>query len=264
MVHIPAKKQEFDSLLKLSSRAFGNALMHITGEKHGILKVLHQDVLSSRLKRGIMDLPIQTPHGYCIEYEFHSGPVSPKTVIRNYQYAIDLRAEVDNPVKPYIVSLDPQKNPIPKVEIFPGVFTSPDVTYLIDIDGEKVLNNIKNKLNKQIELDYMDAYYLALMPYFRHEKSQKEMLRYMCHFINRINISQELKYIIKLCQILSVRALFTDDEQEKYLGVIKMGSTYIDNYEKNLIKNETRKIAQKMKELGADPEFIFECTGLRL
>lgn len=264
MIPIPAQKQEFDSLLKLSSRAFGNALMHITGEKPGIIKVLHQDVLSSRLKRGIMDLPIQTPHGYCVEFEFHSGPLSPKTVIRNYQYAIDLRIETDTPVKPHIVSLDPQRNPIPKVEIFPGVFTNPDVTFLIDIDGKKVLNNIKNKLDKQIELDYMDAYHLALMPFFRHEKNRMEMLRYMCHFINRIKISEEHKYIIKLCQILSVRALFTDDEQEEYLGVIKMGSTYIDRYEKNLIQNETRKIALRMKELGADSEFIFACTGLKL
>lgn len=268
VIPIPAQEQEFDSLLKLSSRAFGNALMHVTGEKPGILKVLHQDVLSSRLKRGIMDLPIQTSHGYCIEYEFHSGNLSPKTVLRNYQYALDLRVEVNIPVKPHIVSLDPQKNPIPKVEIFPGVFTNPDVTYLIDIDGEKVLNTIKKKLDKQIELDYLDAYYLALMPFFHHKKSQKEMLRYMCHFINKIKISEELKYIIKLCQILSVKAVFTDDEQKEYLGVIKMGSTYIDNYEKNLIKNATRinteKIAKKMKAAGVDSKIILECTGIKL
>jgi hypothetical protein len=47
-----------------------------------------------------------------------------------------------------------------------------------------------------------------------------------------------------------------------------MGSTYIDNYEKNLIKNAikatNKKVALKMKELGADSDFIFECTGLKL
>ena len=55
MIAIPAKNQEFDLLLKLSARAFGNALMLITGEKPGIIEVLHQDVLTARLKRGIMD-----------------------------------------------------------------------------------------------------------------------------------------------------------------------------------------------------------------
>lgn len=94
VVDIPAKNQEYDSILKLLARAFGNALMTITGEKPGIVEVLHQDVLSSRLKREILDLPI-TPYGYCIEYEFHSRPLSEATVLRNYQYAIDLRVEVD-------------------------------------------------------------------------------------------------------------------------------------------------------------------------
>lgn len=272
MVHIPANEQEFDSLLKLSSRAFGNALMRITGEKPGIVTVLLQDVLSARLKKGILDLPIETPHGYIIEYEFHSGPVSPSTVLRNYQYAIDLRVEVDKPVKPHIVSLDAQKNPIPKVGIFPGVFTDPDVTYLIDINGEKILNIIKNKLNKQKELDYMDAYSLGLIPFFKNKKETGEMLEDMCHFVNTISISEELKYIIKLIQILSVRALFTDDKQKEILGVIKMGSTYIDNYEKNLIKNAVNEavneaindVALKLKEFGVDSEIIFESTGLKL
>lgn len=85
VVDIPAKNQEYDSILKLSARAFGNALMTITGEKMGIVEVIHQDVLSSRLKREILDLPIKTPCGYCIEYEFHSRPISEATVLRNGQ-----------------------------------------------------------------------------------------------------------------------------------------------------------------------------------
>lgn len=263
---IPATNQEYDSLIKLSARAFGNALMRITGEKPGIIEVLHQDVLTSRLKRGILDLPIKTSHGYAIDYEIHSGPVNEKTVIRNYQYAIDLRVDVGVPVMPHIVSLDIQKTPIPKVELFPGFFSNPEVTFLIDIDGEEVLNTINHKLNKQVELDYMDAYHLALMPFFRNKKSRKEMLKYMSRFINQIEISEELKYLIKLVQILSARAIFDDVEQKKVLGVIKMGSTYIDNYEKNLVENAakdaTKKIALKMKADGVSSEFIFKYFGI--
>lgn len=264
MIVIPAKNQEYDSLLKLSARTFGNALMRVTGEKPGIIEVLHQDVLSARLKSGILDLPIKTSHGYAIDYEFHSGPIGKKTVIRNYQYAIDLRVEVDVPVMPHIVSLDAQKTPIPIVEIFSGFFSNPEVTFLIDIDGEKVLNNINDKLNKQVELDYDDAYHLALMPFFSNKRGCKEMLRYMSHFINQIEISEELKYLIKLVQILSARAIFADDEQEKILGVIKMGSTYIDNYEKNLVKNALKDVALKMKAAGIDSKIIFDCTGFKL
>ncbi len=79
--NIPAKNQEFDSILKLSSRAFSNALMNVVGEKLGILEVLHQDVLTARLKREILDLPVRTSHGYAILFEFHSGPIGGNTVI---------------------------------------------------------------------------------------------------------------------------------------------------------------------------------------
>ena len=109
---------------------------------------------------------------FCILYEFHAGRISGKTVLRNYQYAIDLRVEVDGPVKPHFVSLDGNKTPIPKIELFPGVFTNPEVTFLADIDGEQSLNTIKDKLENQVELDEMDAYCLALMPFFQHEKSR--------------------------------------------------------------------------------------------
>lgn len=154
------------------------------------------------------------------------------------------------------------------MELFPGFFSNPKVTYLADIGGKKLLNTIANKLNNQVELDEMDAYYLALIPFFHHEKSRGEVLDDMCHFINKIEISEEFKYIVKLVQILSAKAMFADDKQEEILGVVKVGSTYIDNYEKNLVKNAVKKnmerVALKMKDLGADPDFIFACTGLKL
>ncbi|WP_462315445.1 hypothetical protein, partial [Methanobrevibacter sp.] len=101
----------------------------------------------------------------------------------------------------------------------------------------------------------------------RHEKSREDMLEFMCHFINKIELSEVFKYIIKLVQILSAKVMFVDDKQEEILGVIKMGSTYIDNYEKNLVKNAikaaNKKVALKLKEHGVDSKIIFECTGFK-
>ena len=158
------------------------------------------------------------------------------------------------------------------MELFPGVFTNPVVTFFADIDGEKVLITIIHKLNNQLELDEMDAYNFALMHFFAYEKSREEILEFMCYFINDIEMSEVHKYIIKLIQVLSARAIFVDDKQEEFLGVIKMGSTYIDNYEKNLVKKAVanavndaiNEIALKMKKAGADSQFIYECTGLRI
>lgn len=171
--------------------------MHIVGEKPGIIGIIHPDVWSSRLKRGIIDLAVRTPYGYACHFEFHSGQISPKTVVRNYQYALDIRLEIDEPVKPHFVSLDPKKTPVPVVELFYGDYSNPEVTYLEDIDGEIVLNNIVEKIDNQDELDEMDAYNLALLPFFKNEKSREEMLEDMCHFVNEIELSEEFKYIIE-------------------------------------------------------------------
>ena len=90
----------------------------------------------------------------------------------------------------------------------------------------------------------------------------------MCHFINEIEISEEFKYIIKLIQILAANAMFVDDELEEILGVIKMGNTYIERYEKNLINNATnavkREIALKMKADGFSSDVIFKYCGIEL
>lgn len=109
VIVIPAQNQEFDSILKLSSRVFSNAFMRVVGEKPGIEEVLHQDVLISRLSRGILDFAVLTANDYACEFEFHVGPISEGIVLRNYQYAIDLRVELDVPVLPHIVSLDYKK-----------------------------------------------------------------------------------------------------------------------------------------------------------
>lgn len=81
-----------------------------------------------------------------------------------------------------------------------------------------------------------------------------------------------------------MNALFTDEKQEEFLGVVKMQSTYIERYERNLIQeaveeavkdavkqasdDATRKvkesIALKMKADGFSPDFIFKYCGIIL
>ena len=59
-----------------------------------------------------------------------------------------------------------------------------------------------------------------------------------------------------------------DKKQEEFPGVVKMESTYIARYERNLIENATndakKSIALKLKAAGVSSDIIFECTGFRL
>ena len=81
-----------------------------TGEKPGIEKYYLQDIFHSNLKRGVVDLPIITAHGYCIDYEFHSGEISKNIMYRNYKYCAGLSEDLKMPIKPHIVSIDDNKN----------------------------------------------------------------------------------------------------------------------------------------------------------
>ena len=73
----------------------------------------------------------------------------------------------------------------------------------------------------------------------------------MCHFIiNETNIPQVYKYIIKLSQILWVQALIKDEEHSNELmDVIKMRSTFIQNYEKNLVETAVDKAIKDAMEV---------------
>lgn len=104
-----------------------------------------------------------------------------------------------------------------------------------------------------------------------------EFIEELCTFVNEINIQEELKYIIKLSQILWVNALVKDEElSSELMDVIKMKSKFIQNYERNLVesavetavettkKNIKEELAQEMKKRNYPPSEILTLTGVNI
>lgn len=64
------------------------------------------------------------------------------------------------------------------------------------------------------------------------------------------------------------KTMSVNEKQKELMDVIMDGSTYIDNYEKNLVKDainaSNKKIALKMKEDGVNSDFIFKYFGLKI
>ena len=183
---------------------------------------------------------------------------------RNYQYVADLFRHLLIPIKPHIVSLDKLKRKPPKLEVMLGIIFNPDVTYLADFDGRKILNTTTNKIDIGEKLSEMDAYDLGMLPFYNVEKSRKEALIEMIDKVNDFDLTEEDEYVVKCMQIYSVNALFDDDMQKKLLGKIKMSGTYIANFEENIKKEAMIETASKLKLLGADSDMIFKSTGIRL
>lgn len=194
--------QEFDKLLKLVSLVFINALMHVLGMKSGIIKIEYPEVFTQDADRGIMDFPVLTTEGRYIIFEFHRAPLTSKILLRNFQYLADFRARVKCPVDLHIISLDKLKKSIRSVAITSKWDFKPDFTFLIDFDGDEILNSIKYKLENNIKLTEDDAYLFAILPFTTHKMDTIEFITELCTFVNENNIPEELKYIIKLSQIL--------------------------------------------------------------
>lgn len=78
----------------------------------------------------------------------------------------------------------------------------PKFTFLIDWDGDEILNSIKDKIENNKVLTDMDAYLFAVIPFTKHEMDTVELIKELCYFVNEIELTEEHKYIIKLVQIL--------------------------------------------------------------
>ena len=210
-----------------------------------------------------MDFPVFTRHGYYILFEFHSTPLDEMTLLRDFQYLANFRVRVKLTAKLHIISSEREKKSVRKVAIMPDWDFAPDFTFLIDLDGDEILKSIKYKLQHEISLDDMDAYLLAVLPFTSHEMEMVEFVVYLIYFINEIELSQVHKYIIKLSQILWVNALIKDEDLiNELMDVIKMRSTFIQNYERNLVESKTRDIAVVLKENNVSRDVILKATGI--
>ena len=68
----------------------------------------------------------------------------------------------------------------------------------------RLINNIMDKLNNNIELTDEDAYLFSVLPFTSHEMDTVALIEHLCYLVNDIEISKEHRYIIKLYQILWV------------------------------------------------------------
>ena len=138
--------QEYDKLFKLVALVFVNALMRVSGVEPGIIRIEYPEIFTEETERGIMDFPVLTRQGFYIIFEFHSTPLNERTLLRNFQYLANFRVRVNAPVKLHIISIENVKKSLRKVPITPYWDFEPDFTFLIDFDGDEILNTIKGSV----------------------------------------------------------------------------------------------------------------------
>ena len=185
---------------------------------------------------------VETANGYCIDFEFHKTNTTEEIILRNIQYAVNFRLEKKEYIKSYVISLADAKRSIKKAKIGPDLEIEIPFIFFKDYNGDEILKNIKNKIEKHINIDEYDLFNLILIPFMKHEKSDYEITKELIYLVNEMELKEEQQYQIKACQIILVDIFIPKNEKKKMIKVVNMGSEFLENYEKELIQNaEPRK-----------------------
>ena len=215
-----------------------------------------------------MDIVVETANGYCINFEFHRNNTTEKNILRNIHYAIDFRIEQDKLIKSYVISMADAEKSIKKAKISPDLEIEIPFIFFKNYNGDEILDNIKKKIKNNIPITEYDLFNLIFLPFMKHEKSDYEITKELIYLINEIDLSEEERYQIKACQTILVDIFIPKEEQKEMIKVVNMSSTFLENYEEELIeegKEEGRKeFAKKLKNDNVPIEKIIQYTGLSL
>ena len=211
---------------------------------------------------------VETANGYCINFEFHKTDTTEEIVLRNIQYIVNFRLEQKKQIKPCVISMADAEKSIRKAKIGPDLEIEIPFVFFKNYDGDEKLKNIKKKIEKNINIDEMDLFYLIFIPFMSHEKNDYEITKELIYLVNEMELSEEEQYQIKACQIILTDIFVPENEKKSMIKVIKMGSTFLENYERELVEeaenNGKKEFAKKLKEDNVPVEKIIQYTGLSL
>ena len=206
-------KNKYDSILKIATHAFTNALIPIVELPDDEYEVISCEIFSPGKDVKSMDILLKGKNGY-VNIEFHKQPLSKSQLDRDFEYVVDCYMFYGETVEQRIVVVD--NNP--------------------DIDGCEVLNNIKNKLENNQELSESEQYIFSILPLTNHRYvDEEQLMKELCALTPKLNISEKNREYINLCHMILVEICVHDEFlKEELYGVISMTTTYIEKRENEL------------------------------
>ncbi|MBR5953927.1 MAG: hypothetical protein IK021_00630 [Methanobrevibacter sp.] len=230
-----SQKNKYDSLLKIATHAFTNALIPIIDLPEDEYEVVSCEIFSPGKDVKSMDILLRGKNGY-VNVEFHKQPLARSHLDRDFEYVVDCYMFYGETIEQKIVVVDNNRKSIEKIHITPNFPYYGNYFYVPDIDGHEVLNNIKNKLETNQEPSEYEQYVFSILPLTNHQYSDEEQLmRELCSITPKLNISEKNKESINLCHLILVEVCVRDELiKEELYGVISMTTTYIEKRENGL------------------------------
>ena len=240
-------KNRYDSIFKIATHSFTNALIQITELPDDEYEVVSCEIFSPGKDVKSMDILLKGQQGF-VNIEFHKQPLSKAHLSRDFEYVIQYFFFYDEPIDQKIVVIDNDRKSIDRLQIMPDLEYKGKLFYVPNFDGKKVLNNIKNKIKNEETPTEDELYIFSILPLTNHGYAdEEELMKELCNLTPELKISEKNREYISLCHMILVELFVEDDYlKEELVKVITMTSSYIERRE-NELKHRIKVAEQEVK-----------------
>ena len=228
-------KNSYDSMLKVAAHAFTNALIPITDIPDDDYEVLSCEIFKPGADVKSMDILLKGKKGF-VNIEFHKQPLAKYHLARDFEYVVQYFFFYGEIIDQRIVVVDKERKSVDKLQIMPDLEYKGKIDYVEGLDGQIVLNTIKDKIKNNQVPNELELFIFSILPITDHDFDDEEkLMEELCNLTPQLNISEEDRDAIVFCQMILIELCVNDDYlKEKLLGVINMTSSFIQNRENAL------------------------------
>ncbi|MDO5849447.1 MAG: hypothetical protein Q4P18_07920 [Methanobrevibacter sp.] len=214
--------KDIDKRFKYQCLEDFNCLFEIMKKNDRIKEFIRTEYHSGgELRRG--DVAALSINDETLSMECESSKPNKRSVNKQARYCMNIYEDREMPVKPIMFVTKSYEEEAYRVDWSTNGPYSESLIYSFkDIDGDKQLKIVKEKLDKGKRFNRYDIVFLIWAPYTRYSISKKKMLLEISNILNNANLNQETRMQLKAFHKEDCIRLLKKEDQEEVWKVIEM------------------------------------------
>ena len=250
----------YDIILKIIIMAYAAEFLKYIGEERQIIEILKTEISTLNGKTRFLDFLCRLEDDTLCHIEFQFPVAYFDDLERFFDYNIVAQIRYDGIAETIIFSFGKRNQGATEIKIGNSKDFHPKIFYLGDIDFEKELERIiekvksleSEKLNNDKEsytkLTYEEELHIMLMPLAFKYKDKKALLKPIVELLKKEEIFHGEKIdIIRSVIQLEIDNLLSEDERKEFEGEIKM-----NNNTETIIKQAVDEVNRKYEQEALD------------
>ena len=227
--------------------AYSQEFLEYVSEKRKIKKVLNSEIITKKGRKLYLDFLCLLEGDTLLNIEFQFTGPNKYDLERFFKYNILSETTYGFLCESLIINPKTSKSGQKSRRIGKSKTSHPQFFYLGDIDFEKILNNIENKISNNIKLSSFDEISMMLMPILPKYKNKEEILKRICKIAKKEELFNEIKLdTFKAVIGFAIEKFLDENTAEKLKGELNMSPESQKQLEKTLF--ESHKKHQQLAE----------------